>query len=120
MLIAASTNLTGATAIALAEIADTVRGYHAHTEKQVAVARKRQQLRATRDALGAAGHATGDVDALLAAGCVTVDEGMPVRYTGDPVQGWIAALNGVDDATTAAWTAPASTTGNTRGRGKAS
>jgi isobutyryl-CoA mutase len=35
----------------LAEISDTVRGYHAHTQAQVRIARERQQLLATKDML---------------------------------------------------------------------
>jgi isobutyryl-CoA mutase len=36
----------------LAEIADSVRGYHQHAEKQARIARERQQLTATRQMLG--------------------------------------------------------------------
>ena len=40
----------------LAEIAETVRGYHAHTGEQVATARRRQSLRTARELLDAAGE----------------------------------------------------------------
>ncbi len=49
----------------LAEIAETVRGYHADVDKQVGMARRRQQLVATRDLLAADDKPTADVDALL-------------------------------------------------------
>jgi methylmalonyl-CoA mutase len=49
----------------LAEIADTVRGYHADVDKQVDIARRRQQLTATRDLLAADGKPVADVEALL-------------------------------------------------------
>jgi len=51
----------------LAEIADTVRGYHAGADVQVSMARRRQQLTATRDLLTAEGQSTADVEALLEA-----------------------------------------------------
>ncbi len=52
----------------LAEVADTVRTYHADVAKQVAIARERQQLRETRRMLGEAGGGgdTAAVEALLA------------------------------------------------------
>ena len=52
----------------LAEIADTVRGYHRHVARQVKLARERQQLSESRRMLAAAGRdtATGaDLDALV-------------------------------------------------------
>ncbi len=48
----------------LAEIADTVRGYHAFVRKQVALARERQHLLETRRMLGEAGMAA-DLDGLI-------------------------------------------------------
>jgi methylmalonyl-CoA mutase len=53
----------------LAEIADTVRGYHQHTRRQVTLARERQQLTAARRMLAAANKAAdfaGELDALIA------------------------------------------------------
>jgi isobutyryl-CoA mutase len=47
----------------LAEIAETVRGYHAFTGDQVKLARERQQLEGTKAMLG---KASPDIDALLA------------------------------------------------------
>ena len=49
----------------LAEIVETVRGYHATTEEQSAVARQLQQLDATRALLAGAEHPTDDVEALI-------------------------------------------------------
>src|SRR5690606_41732372 len=49
----------------LAEIAETVRNYHARTRQQVEAVRKREQLIAARDALAAEGAATGDPDRLI-------------------------------------------------------
>ena len=57
----------------LAEIADAVRGYHAETATQAAAARRRQQLRAVRAELDAAGHDPSGVDALLATATVAPD-----------------------------------------------
>src|SRR5450830_1158537 len=48
----------------LAEIADTVRGYHANTRKQVKLARERQQLSASKQMLAAAGR-SADMDDLI-------------------------------------------------------
>jgi methylmalonyl-CoA mutase len=48
----------------LAEIADTVRGYHSHTGKQVKLARERQQLTESKRMLAAAGKAA-DFDELI-------------------------------------------------------
>jgi methylmalonyl-CoA mutase len=50
----------------LAEIADTVRGYHAAIRTQVAIARKRQALRQTKELLATASRSAADVEALLA------------------------------------------------------
>ncbi|MEU7986457.1 fused isobutyryl-CoA mutase/GTPase IcmF [Streptosporangium canum] len=49
----------------LAEIADTVRGYHAHTGAQAEAARRRQRLAAVRELLAAEGADTAAVDLLL-------------------------------------------------------
>src|SRR5690606_28643321 len=49
----------------LAEVADTVRAYHARTAEQVEVARRRQGLRTTRELLARSGKPTADVEALL-------------------------------------------------------
>ncbi len=48
----------------LAEIADTVRGYHRKVEKQAVIARERQQLTAARQMLEAAGK-PADIDSLI-------------------------------------------------------
>lgn len=42
----------------LAEIADALRGYHAHTEEQVQIARERQSLRVARDIFAGCGKPT--------------------------------------------------------------
>ncbi|KIF80212.1 fused isobutyryl-CoA mutase/GTPase IcmF [Noviherbaspirillum autotrophicum] len=49
----------------LAEIADTVRGYHKHTAKQVRLARERQQLQESKRMLAACGK-SADMDDLIA------------------------------------------------------
>jgi methylmalonyl-CoA mutase len=49
----------------LAEIADTVRGYHQDVEKQVKLVRQRQQLRTVMGLLEADGKATADLQPLL-------------------------------------------------------
>ncbi|MET3131768.1 methylmalonyl-CoA mutase [Oxalobacteraceae bacterium GrIS 1.11] len=49
----------------LAEIADTVRGYHKFTRKQVALARERQQLTEAKRMLQAANKAVHDFDGLI-------------------------------------------------------
>ncbi|MDA1089406.1 MAG: methylmalonyl-CoA mutase family protein [Proteobacteria bacterium] len=51
----------------LAEIADTVRGYHQTIAEQVCIARERQQLTATKAMLKDAGKQTGDLDPLIQA-----------------------------------------------------
>ncbi|MEI8393991.1 MAG: fused isobutyryl-CoA mutase/GTPase IcmF [Rhodospirillaceae bacterium] len=48
----------------LAEIAATVRDYHAQVRKQVRIARERHQLRASAELLKAAGRSAADVEAL--------------------------------------------------------
>ncbi len=49
----------------LADVAETVRHYHRHTDEQAVAARRGQALRTTRDLLAEAGSATADVDDLL-------------------------------------------------------
>ncbi|HEX2315239.1 MAG TPA: fused isobutyryl-CoA mutase/GTPase IcmF [Thermomonospora sp.] len=51
----------------LADIARTVRGYHAETERQAEIVRRRQRLAAARDLVAEAGDDTGPLDRLLAA-----------------------------------------------------
>jgi len=50
----------------LAEIAETLRGYHRNAAEQSQVARERQQLQASRQMLARAGRASGDLDPLIA------------------------------------------------------
>lgn len=50
----------------LAEIADTVRGYHAHTDEQVKIARERQSLRIAKNVLAGCDKPTADLDELAA------------------------------------------------------
>ncbi len=50
----------------LAEIADSVRSYHAHTEEQVRIARERQSLRIAAGLFGACDKSTADFDEMLA------------------------------------------------------
>jgi isobutyryl-CoA mutase len=57
----------------LADVAETVRDYHAHTAAQVAAARRHQALRTTSDLLATAGAPTDDVEALLAAAEAELD-----------------------------------------------
>jgi len=68
----------------LAEIAETVRGYHADVAKQAALARERQQLREARRMLDAAKKSSDDLDPLIAerdnalsAGAKALLEGWP-------------------------------------------
>ncbi|WP_395403671.1 fused isobutyryl-CoA mutase/GTPase IcmF [Pseudoduganella sp. UC29_106] len=49
----------------LAEIADTVRGYHKNTHKQVKLARERQQLQESKRMLAVAGKSVADFDDLI-------------------------------------------------------
>jgi methylmalonyl-CoA mutase len=49
----------------LADIADTVRGYHAEVGKQVTIARERQQLNASKVMLAAENSETADLDKLI-------------------------------------------------------
>ncbi len=50
----------------LAEIADSVRAYHAHTGEQVRIARERQSLRIAAGLFGACDKSTADFDEMLA------------------------------------------------------
>src|SRR5581483_436669 len=50
----------------LAEISDTVRGYHKHSAAQVTVARELQQLRGTKRMLEASGGNGAPLDTLIA------------------------------------------------------
>jgi methylmalonyl-CoA mutase len=80
----------------LAEIADTVRGYHKNSRKQVTLARERQQLSAAKRMLAAAGKGADfadDVDALITERDASMDAGarkllamwpdMQAAYAGD-------------------------------------
>ena len=49
----------------LAEIADTVRGYHRQVDEQVKLIRQREQLRAVRSLLETTGKSTADLEPLL-------------------------------------------------------
>ena len=51
----------------LADIADTVRGYHRHAAEQARLARERQSLRTAKDLFHAAGKPVGDFDPLAQA-----------------------------------------------------
>lgn len=51
----------------LAEIAETVRGYHAHVAAQVIIARQRQQLQASKNMLEEQDGDSGDLENLIAA-----------------------------------------------------
>ncbi len=57
----------------LAEISDTVRGYHARTEQQVAALRKHEHLTTAKKALAAVDASTDALDGLLAAAESDVD-----------------------------------------------
>jgi methylmalonyl-CoA mutase len=50
----------------LAEIAETLRGYHRDAMEQSRIARERQQLLASREMLARAGRSSGDLDPLIA------------------------------------------------------
>ncbi|MEQ0557464.1 fused isobutyryl-CoA mutase/GTPase IcmF [Amycolatopsis sp. NEAU-NG30] len=69
----ASTIIPGNRVRYLAEIAETVRGYHAKTEQQVAAVRKRDALRVAREELAKADASTDALDGLLAAAESDVD-----------------------------------------------
>jgi methylmalonyl-CoA mutase len=57
----------------LAEIAQTVRGYHQETREQVAAVRRREQLTVAKEALAAAGADTDAIAKLVAAAEAEVD-----------------------------------------------
>jgi methylmalonyl-CoA mutase len=61
----AGTVIPGSRVRYLADIAETVRGYHELTRRQAAALRRRDQLTAARDALAAEGMTTGDLDSLV-------------------------------------------------------
>ncbi|MGZ5779754.1 MAG: fused isobutyryl-CoA mutase/GTPase IcmF, partial [Burkholderiaceae bacterium] len=80
----------------LAEIADTVRGYHRFTVQQVKLARERQQLQETKRMLAATGkvnHIAADIDGLIHERDAKLDAGaknllmqwpdMQAAYAGD-------------------------------------
>ncbi|WP_037355331.1 fused isobutyryl-CoA mutase/GTPase IcmF [Amycolatopsis orientalis] len=69
----ASTIIPGNRARYLAEISETVRGYHEQTEKQVAAVRKRDHLAAAKAALSEVDASTDALDGLLAAAESDVD-----------------------------------------------
>ncbi|MBE1497099.1 methylmalonyl-CoA mutase [Amycolatopsis lexingtonensis] len=69
----ASTIIPGNRSRYLAEISDTVRGYHAKTEQQVAAVRKRNALSLAREELSKADASTDALDGLLAAAESDVD-----------------------------------------------
>ncbi|RSD08434.1 fused isobutyryl-CoA mutase/GTPase IcmF [Amycolatopsis eburnea] len=69
----ASTIIPGNRARYLAEIADSVRGYHAKTDQQVAAVRKRNALSVAREELAKADASTDALDGLLAAAESDVD-----------------------------------------------
>ncbi|UOX84873.1 methylmalonyl-CoA mutase family protein [Amycolatopsis sp. FBCC-B4732] len=69
----ASTIIPGNRARYLAEIADSVRGYHAKTEQQVAAVRKRNALALTKTELSKVDASTDALDGLLAAAESDVD-----------------------------------------------
>jgi methylmalonyl-CoA mutase len=72
----------------LAEIADTVRGYHKEVDKQVKLIRQRQQLRAVMGLLEAEGKATADLQPLLEQG------GTGGRFARPQAGGYVAAGQG--------------------------
>src|SRR5260221_3106373 len=57
----------------LAEIADTVRGYHVRAGEQSGIARERQQLLAAKAMLSAAGKDAGVLDPLIEEKCAKLD-----------------------------------------------
>lgn len=69
----ASTIIPGNRSRYLAEISDTVRGYHADTAKQVAAVRKREALALAHDELSKVDASTDALDGLLAAAESDVD-----------------------------------------------
>jgi isobutyryl-CoA mutase len=81
----------------LAEIADSVRGYHAHTAAQAALARQRQQLAATAAMLEARALPTADVRSVEADVARRVDPEVDDLLTAWPARR--AELTGPDRAT---------------------
>ncbi|MQA62458.1 MAG: methylmalonyl-CoA mutase [Actinophytocola sp.] len=71
----ASTIIPTSRARYLADIVETVRGYHERTRSQADAVRKVEQLTAARDALAADGAETGAIERLLADATQHVDEG---------------------------------------------
>ncbi|WP_410568472.1 fused isobutyryl-CoA mutase/GTPase IcmF [Amycolatopsis sp. cmx-4-61] len=69
----ASTIIPGNRSRYLAEISDTVRGYHAKTQQQVAAVRKRDALAVAREELAKVDASTDALDGLLAAAESDVD-----------------------------------------------
>ncbi|WP_020657886.1 fused isobutyryl-CoA mutase/GTPase IcmF [Amycolatopsis benzoatilytica] len=69
----ASTIIPGSRARYLADISETVRGYHTQTEKQVAAVRKREHLAEAKAALSEVDASTDALDGLLAAAESDVD-----------------------------------------------
>ncbi len=69
----ASTVIPGTRARYLADIAETVRGYHATTEKQVAAIRKHEALTTAREELSKVDASTDALDGLLATAASDVD-----------------------------------------------
>lgn len=68
----------------LAEIAETVRGYHAHAAAQARIARERQQLQASKQMLEEAGEkAPASFDGLIASRTDQLD-----RYSKALIDGW--------------------------------
>ena len=76
----------------LADVAETVRGYHAATAAQVEAARRHQALRTASDLLDEAGAATDDVEALLAEAGRDLDESSYALLDGWPAT--VAAYTG--------------------------
>ena len=71
----------------LAEIAETVRGYHAETERLAVAADRAQRLDLVRGELAAADAGTGDVDTLLA----QARRDLPPAVA-DQIEGWPAVV----------------------------
>jgi methylmalonyl-CoA mutase len=76
----------------LADVAETVRGYHGATAAQVEAARRHQALRTASDLLDEAGAATDDVEALLAEAERDLDESSHALLDGWPAT--VAAYTG--------------------------
>jgi isobutyryl-CoA mutase len=68
----------------LSDIAETVRGYHARTEQQVAAVRKLKSFEATQAALAAADLSTKDVDGLVSGAASKVDRESEALLAGWP------------------------------------